>query len=186
MPIGSFRWHGVTNERLLLYFNSASGIRLLSHRCTPFYLHRADPCASALPSKADIHCEDRNVPFGPTADSCTAANGVLGCTVIRSSSTAPQMVRLAQRMGTCCPVGSWRRTASALSAQPCRRRETALLRVRCRPSSGRCGSRSRMSRASLPPRGGHQGTAPGPQFDRSPGGRLRSRWPLRWRRPGRQ
>ncbi len=36
-------YEGVTNEALLPYGNSASGTRSPSHRCTPFYLHRADP-----------------------------------------------------------------------------------------------------------------------------------------------
>ena len=91
------------------------------------------------------------------------------------------MVTLARRMGSRCPVDAWIRTVSALRAQPCRRRGTALLRVHCRPASGRYGRRSRMSRVSLPRKARRPGTVPGPQSGRSPGDRLRSRRPRRRR-----
>ena len=98
---------------------------------------------------------------------------------VRQLDPAPFM--LARRTGICCSLGAWRLTVSTLRVQPSRRPGRALLREHCRPASGRYEWRSRMSRACLPRRARHRGTVPGRQSRRSPGGRLRSRWPRRQR-----
>ena len=63
---------------------------------------------------------------------------------------------------------------------------TTSLPVRCRPASGRCGPRTRMSPAFRPRRTGRRGTAPGPRSARSQAGHVTFRWPRRRRRRGRR